>query len=325
VASMAISGEAALTLHSQRLLFAGHPVLFNTNDLKIATYAHDFFPPDKSVEPASGDVLARVTVHVRDSDESCKSIPSFRARGQFALARFAGAETFWFNLRTREVYGVCSFTSANAAWRWHTHIFPTLLGILAPVIGVSPLHAACVIGCGGGVLLAGQSGVGKSTLAIAMAKRGYDLLSDDWTYLSASGDEITAWGLPVPVKLLPDASRIFPELLRYRAEISLNGEVAYEVMPDECFRVSRQFHCSVASVVLLERSALPGCRVTPIGRMEAIEHLVSGIEPLVGSLAPCYQDQINLIRGLKTLSCFRLAFNDEPNNVSEVLDDALAA
>ncbi len=323
MASTAFSGTS-LTLHSQRLLFAGQPVLFRTNATKIATYASDFFPPDKFVEPPSEEIRATVTVHVRDSDEGCESAPWFRARGQFAFARFTYGETFWFNLRTREVYGACSSAASNDAWHWRVHIFPALLGILAPAIQVSPVHAACLVHRGRGVLLAGPSGVGKSTLAIAMAKRGYELLSDDWTYLSAT-DEIAAWGIPVPVKLLPDASHLFPELLMYRAERSLNNELAYEVMPDECFGVSRRFHCSVASVVLLERSTLRGCWVTSIGRKEALDHLVKEMEPLTGSLAAAYESQVNLIRGLKDISCFRLAFNGEPNNVSGELDDALVA
>ena len=214
--------------------------------------------------------------------------------------------------------------------RWRAHIFPALLGILSATIDVAPVHAACLARDNHGLLLAGQSGAGKSTLTVAMAKRGYALLSDDWTYLAAAGmrtDEaaIEAWGIPVPVKLLPDASNFFPELLEYLPQRSLNGEIAYEVSPDQCFGVSRVLRCPVKVVALLERAKEPGSRIVPISAGEAIHHLAREVEPLGGSLAPCYERQIDLIRRLGNVSCYRVSFNSPPDNVAEALDNALAS
>ena len=321
--SMAIA-EMALTLCSQRLLFAGQPILFKSNSPRIARYAGDFLQESPGLEASSTEARATIIVHVRETDEQCESAPLFRARGQFAFARFTRADSFWFNLRAREVYGVCSPELADDSWRWRVHIFPALLGILSAVIDVAPVHAACLVRRGEGVLLAGQSGAGKSTLTVAMAKRGYALLSDDWTYLSTAGSEVEAWGLPVPVKLLPDARRFFPELIAYDMTNSLNGEIAYEVFPEECFGISRGTRCPVTGVVLLERAAKPGCSITPVGAAEAIDHLAREVEPLEGSLARCYERQIDLIRHLGNVSCQRVSFSGHPESVAEALDIALA-
>ncbi len=45
--------------------------------------------------------------------------------------------------------------------------------------GLHLVHAACVAGTGGGVLLAGFSGAGKSTTAVACVERGLGYLGDD--------------------------------------------------------------------------------------------------------------------------------------------------
>lgn len=320
--SVAIA-DMALTLCSQRLLFAGQPVLFKTNDPMIARHAGDFFPENDDADSGLMDDSAKITVHVRASNEGCDSTPWFRARGHFAFAQFTHADVFWFNLRTREVYGVCTPELAKDRWRWQVHIFPTLLGILSPVIDVVPVHAACLVCDGHGVLLTGQSGVGKSTLTIALAQRGYALLSDEWTYLSAAGRRVAAWGVPVPVKLLPDARRFFPELLGYAPARSLNGEMAYEVWPDECFGVSQRVRCSVNVIALLERSAKPGCDIARISPSEAIDHLKQELEPLLGPLARHYEQQLELIQGLAGTQCLRVSFNDRPNKVAESLDTAL--
>ena len=43
------------------------------------------------------------------------------------------------------------------------------------------IHASCVLFCGKGVLLTGESGAGKSDLALRLIEAGGKLVSDDWT------------------------------------------------------------------------------------------------------------------------------------------------
>lgn len=57
----------------------------------------------------------------------------------------------------------------------------TVFGILCYRRGLVPLHASCVRVGDGAVVLAGQSGVGKSTLAAAFVRHGHAVLADDVT------------------------------------------------------------------------------------------------------------------------------------------------
>jgi hypothetical protein len=175
------------------------------------------------------------------------------------------------------------------------------------------------------VLLTAPSGTGKSTLAVALGRRGYAFLSDEWTCLASDGAGIAAWSFPMPVKLLPDAARFFPELLEHRTGVSLNGEIAYEVSPEECFGMSRRRSCGIACVVLLERSTKPGCHIVPVSAEEAIRHLTMELEPLEGRLAAYYQRQLHLVRQLKGTACFRVGFHGHPDAIAEELDRALSS
>lgn len=88
------------------------------------------------------------------------------------------------DLKSRRAIGRFSPEMARDASYWKRIVFPIWMGIAGPSVGVAILHCACVVKEGQGILLAGNSGSGKSTLAVAMARAGFDFLSDDWTYFS---------------------------------------------------------------------------------------------------------------------------------------------
>ena len=61
-----------------------------------------------------------------------------------------------------------------------------------PLISSETLHATAVAIDGRAVLLEGQSGTGKSDLALRLIDRGATLISDDYTLLVRSGDALLA-------------------------------------------------------------------------------------------------------------------------------------
>ena len=116
---------------------------------------------------------------------------------------------------------------------WDHILLPITMGVLGPAVGVVPVDAACLTFDGEGMLIAGDSGAGKSTLSVALAQNGFGYISDDWSYLAMHSGQITAHGMSVPAKLLPDAMKHFPALARYSLAPALNGELAYELSPNE--------------------------------------------------------------------------------------------
>lgn len=71
--------------------------------------------------------------------------------------------------------------------------------------GVYACHTAAVSCQGRGLLLAGRSGQGKSTLVIDLFSHGFDLLSDDRCFLRAGdGSRVEAIGYYQPIRYFPD-------------------------------------------------------------------------------------------------------------------------
>jgi len=309
--------------YSQYLSFAGKPLLVQSNSCVILRHASSFFA-QRNCEEVSARPAAELRLMLR-SDHDChaEDAPWFRGKGYFALARFTHADSVWFNLRTCRACGFFSAAIASDAARWHKDILPAVAGILAPAIAVAPVHAACLSNNNSGILLTGKSGVGKSTLAVILARRGYGFLADDWSYLAQTRTGINAWSVPVPVKLLPDAVSYFPELASYLCAHSLNGELAYEVSPQECFGLSRKDHCPIRCIVLLDRSQQPGITISPVPAAEAIDWLCFEIEQLTGQLTSAYRAQIGLLEGLSESVCLRVTFNAPPQEVASAIDDAL--
>lgn len=61
------------------------------------------------------------------------------------------------------------------------------------------LHASCVASDGRAVLIAGQSGSGKSDLALRLIDRGFTLVSDDRTIIHKEGTKLIA-SAPAAIK-----------------------------------------------------------------------------------------------------------------------------
>lgn len=62
--------------------------------------------------------------------------------------------------------------------------------------GLFSIHASAVAAPTGALVFAGASGVGKTTLALALAARGFELMGDDFVFASVNGSAIELVGLP---------------------------------------------------------------------------------------------------------------------------------
>lgn len=94
---------------------------------------------------------------------------------------------------------------------WRLFLLGSVVGYLCHQRGLFPLQAAALRINGRTVAVAGQSGLGKSTMALALVRRGHGLLSDDTTVLSVRAAK--------PVTVLPT----FPRLKLWRASLDALG------------------------------------------------------------------------------------------------------
>jgi hypothetical protein len=87
----------------------------------------------------------------------------------------------------------------------------TLTLFLLTRLDRQPIHAAAIARAGTGLVLAGSSGTGKSTLAYAAMRAGLRVLTDDAVYVQLR-PALRVYGMARPLHLAPQSTDWFPEL-----------------------------------------------------------------------------------------------------------------
>jgi hypothetical protein len=116
-------------------------------------------------------------------------------------------------------------------------------------------HASAVTLGNKGLLFCGPSQAGKSTLAYACARRGFQVVSDDVVYLRDGEEGLTVWGKPWHLRLLQDCTRFFPELEIGGSHLRFDGKDCLEIDLDGIRPGHTRTRCRPKAVFFLERSA----------------------------------------------------------------------
>jgi hypothetical protein len=111
-------------------------------------------------------------------------------------------------------FGFASLTKTTVRRRSYLryHFLEAAVLTLLSASRATALHAGCVESAGRGLLLCGDTGAGKSSLAFACARAGWTYVSDDATYLIRNRKDRLVVGNSQQVRLRPTAADLFPEL-----------------------------------------------------------------------------------------------------------------
>jgi hypothetical protein len=143
--------------------------------------------------------------------------------------------------------------------------------------GLYQLHASAAVDpLGRGWLFAGPSGVGKSTLAYALSRQGWQILGDDGVVLepTSNGAKLHAWREPLQVSRALAAE--FPELRARQEFENVNDPRRRIPMPTATAR-----HAPLAAIVFPRRAACD--RLTPMTQTMALaELIVQSMQVLLG-------------------------------------------
>lgn len=154
------------------------------------------------------------------------------------------------------------------------------------------IHAACIERDGKGILLVGEHGIGKTTLALAAVSGGFKALSDDMTLIDT--DQRTALAFPRPFRLkidngtrpwyVPDDCELFNVVDGFK--------YAFYYLPSERHYAARaRLDCIVFPI-------RNGCSTVlrPIGDTKAVELLLAQGINFNRRENGCVDDVISLIR-----------------------------
>ena len=317
MAKLHIVNRAALPLHAD-LLIAGAHCALATNSEQLLESVSRWRSPGRPPSNRTFEMNVLLDSSL-PSHHDVKTQTHFRGLHHLVFATIGPYELFTFDLLRKQVVGAVSLASATNAAFWNFHWLPVTVGIMGTTVGVVPLHSACLDLDGKGLLIAGVSGAGKSTLSVALARCGFSLISDDWTYLSTEADGLIAHGVSAPVKLLPDALQYFPELRGRTPQVWFNGELAFEITPEEFCPNATALRSRPHWVLFLERTSEPGCDFAPYNAEDAQEFFESSAERLPDQVPEASRSRSAVIRSITDGGAWRLRTGESPQATAHAI------
>ena len=251
-------------------------------------------------------------VAVRKGGVLCRE-PVHRAQGHMYSAISDVDNVATLDLHTLSGAIFVSEATARDHGRLRWCFLESLAYMLLAQRSVVPVHAACVARHGQGLLLCGGTMAGKSTLAYACARSGWDYLSDDAVFLLPDSLEPAALGLHRQIRFRPDARLLFPELEALPVTERPNGRDAIEAQVRDLPLVHTADRTQIVAVVQLERRSA--------GPAEGNRLVAGELTDLMLKEMPSYGPEVNAMHErtvgrLAEVSAYRLCYS--------ALDAALA-
>jgi HPr Serine kinase C-terminal domain len=170
----------------------------------------------------------------------------------------------------------------------------------------APVHAACVDWQGRGVLLCGDSGAGKSSLAFACARAGWTYVADDASFLMHGERDRRVLGNCNMVRLRPSAAELFGEVARRPITLRATGKPSIEIPLATMPEIRRALSSDVENIVFLNRTGSRLQELSPfpieVARSYVHKHLC-GMEDL-------REAQMASVERLLTARIFELRYCD---------------
>ncbi|HYK91824.1 MAG TPA: hypothetical protein VE398_23870 [Acidobacteriota bacterium] len=235
---------------------------FETNSPRMLEYCRDAFgrngfPGLRSQIP---QFVIRLLVDPSFTEVPPWPEPVFRGQEAFFYVCVGSQNTALADLRRRYAFGFISpgmAEDADVVRRAFIECLTYTMATHGPGATRTYVHASGVVKGNAGLIFSGPRESGKTTLAYACARRGFQILADDVVYLDEQADGLTAWGLPRRLRFLPDCDRLFPELRRVAGERESSQRDAIEIDVEQYLPGHTRTCCEPAALFFLERSAGP--------------------------------------------------------------------
>jgi len=162
------------------------------------------------------------------------------------------------DLNTGSAFGWITSQTANTTLYLRYYLIEAAALCMLSVIRVAALHAACISSNGCGLLLCGDSGAGKSSLAFAAARAGWTFTSDDTSYLLLDRNNFTVVGNCYQFRLRDSAPKLFPELAGREITPRAAGKPSIEIPTSELPDIATSRLTQVNAIVFLNRKNITG-------------------------------------------------------------------
>ena len=284
----------------------GYPVRVLSNSQRILEAAEqswgDFVP---MFDGQPFEVLFDVQTN-GGGREALAPAPTHTIQGQL-LVQVADIDNFYISdMKQGRAIGRVTPTTAGCSRYLRYHFLEGAVLSLITTMRAVPVHAACVSVNGKGVLLCGDSGEGKSTLAYAGARAGWTYVTDDSTYVPMHREDRLVIGNCNQIRFRPSAGTLFPELAGRPITPRATGKPSIEMRTSAWPEMATANATTIDHVVFLNRRHADTQELLPV-RASAVwpwftQHLMSPAET-----RPAQEETLSR---LLTAGVFELRYSD---------------
>jgi hypothetical protein len=157
---------------------------------------------------------------------------------------------------------------------------------------------------GHGFLLSGNSGAGKTTLAVALVRAGFDFLSDDLLFLTAGRDGLRVLGFPDQSDVADETVSMFPELHPALTPAALRTGRKSQIRVEEFYGANTVWECRPAVVIFPRVGHTEHSVLTPVDRDEALVELLPNLFLTEAASSQAHLDALTHLA--REARCYRL-------------------
>jgi hypothetical protein len=289
----------------------GYPIEIITNHPGVLDAAMESFGHNRSKRKATG-----LQIRVGVSSEEIVRCPDEPARRAFnhlySLVSDAKNQAL-LDLRTGVNFVWVTRAAAENRLYLRSNFIEKVVYLLLGATVVTDIHSACVSKNGRGILLSGDSGAGKTTLAYACARAGWSYTSDDTSYLINDSTVPKVIGHCHRIRFRPTTRLLFPELEKHPLTPRMEGKPSIEVrtcdLPVERTSAEAEIH----AVVFLSRQPGKKSKLIRLPNGTAHRRFCEGLFS-VGEVRAKHE---NILQRFSNVATYQLQYED--------LDDAIDA
>lgn len=280
-------------------LRSNSPVTIEAADTSWSTYRRKFDHPPLDVRLLISE----------SSSPGCTEPPTFRSQGHL-LSIVADAENFaCLDLNAGFSFGWATSSTARNTEYFRQCLLDVMIYPLLEIRHLITLHAACVMFKGKGVLLAGNSGAGKSSLAYACARRGWTYVSDDASAYVRSARRPMVIGHPHKFRFREPVGELFPEFRGMTSTLRAYGKPTIEVRTRSLDGFHTADESPVDVVVFLNRGDHDGqhAAILPVPIEEAWKRLSFSVWAVQ---LPAYEERLAALERMLTVPMYEIRYTE---------------
>ena len=187
-------------------------------------------------------------------------VPSMKIDGDLLTIAFDEQSIIVADLRQGLARGILAEMLLKMELHLRYYVLEAIALSMISTLRAVALHGAAVVRKGAGVLLCGESGAGKTTLAYACARSGWSYVSDDASYLLLEGKQARVVGNCHQIRFRDASARLFMELNGRENTARVAGKPSIEMRTNELADIRQASFADIRFVLFLNRSSesVPG-------------------------------------------------------------------